>query len=364
MTVGRGRKGSFLSIMSTIQNSSRIPAIDLIRCVCILYIVGFWHLFNYTGAFPGYHNAITYRLTVIALGLYVMISGYLVREKAGPITKKYVLGFYKSRLLKIYPPYILAIIFFYIVKQSDTVTLAKAAFLISMFFKPAPPTLWFITMIIVFFIGAPLLITISTNIRRFIITCTVIIISLSICTAIFRTVDKRIVMYFAPFAVGILMAEHKILFKRLNTLILVAILAVSVLLSPRSSVQIDQSIISIPLALVGPMLIFVVAMRYDKVIWRHNVINNISYASFFMYLFHRPIFKLLKELYFPVSGFYQVIYLLTVCLPFIVAISWLAQKGYDRLIGPIRTSLRFCPAGLQEENAALDDRKLSRHHPG
>ncbi len=38
--------------MQTEIKPQRNMAIDFIRAICILYIVGFWHLFNYTEAFP------------------------------------------------------------------------------------------------------------------------------------------------------------------------------------------------------------------------------------------------------------------------------------------------------------------------
>ena len=47
------------------------------RAVSMLYIVGFWHLLDYTKVAGWHYNPVTYRLTVGALSLFVLISGFL-----------------------------------------------------------------------------------------------------------------------------------------------------------------------------------------------------------------------------------------------------------------------------------------------
>jgi hypothetical protein len=43
----------------------------------ILYIVGVWHLLGYIDGIDGYKNDIAYRLTIVVLGLFTLISGVL-----------------------------------------------------------------------------------------------------------------------------------------------------------------------------------------------------------------------------------------------------------------------------------------------
>jgi hypothetical protein len=52
-------------------------AIDLLRGGCILYIVAFWHLLGYIDGIDGYKNDLAYRLTIVVLGLFTLISGVL-----------------------------------------------------------------------------------------------------------------------------------------------------------------------------------------------------------------------------------------------------------------------------------------------
>jgi peptidoglycan/LPS O-acetylase OafA/YrhL len=68
--------------------------IDLLRGCCILYIVGFWHLMNYTDAFPGYSNLATDKITAIILGAFVFISGFFIGKKDLTLEKQDLLNFF------------------------------------------------------------------------------------------------------------------------------------------------------------------------------------------------------------------------------------------------------------------------------
>jgi peptidoglycan/LPS O-acetylase OafA/YrhL len=75
----------------------RFHVLDYLRALCILYIVGFWHLLNYSRSDINYEFEATYQATVIVLGLFVMISGFLVGQKQ--------IIFQKSDLGDGQPPY-------------------------------------------------------------------------------------------------------------------------------------------------------------------------------------------------------------------------------------------------------------------
>ena len=62
----------------------------------------------------------------------------------------------------------------------------------------------------------------------------------------------------------------------------------------------------------------------------YRLISNIAYATFCIYLFHRPIYEGLMLLYFPENPIFQIIYLVCLGLPVIVMIAWMIQKSYDR----------------------------------
>jgi surface polysaccharide O-acyltransferase-like enzyme len=150
---------------------TRSFAIDFLKGICILYIAGYWHLFNYTKAFPLYQNVVTSRLLMVVLGLFVLISGYLIGTKANSNSKSGLVVFYAKRLLRIYPPYIFFSIIFYVLNVGSGKKLIKTATLISMVFPPAANTLWFVAMIIIFYLITPLLINVCKNKVNYFLFC-------------------------------------------------------------------------------------------------------------------------------------------------------------------------------------------------
>lgn len=134
----------------------RIIGIDIIRAFSMLWIVGFWHLLNYTDALPNYNNPITVMITRFALGSFVFISGYLIGIKYSSNTL-HLQKFFRSRFLRIYPLYFFSIVVFSVLYNWSLDLFLKASFFLSMFSPPAPPTLWFITMIGLFYILSPMI---------------------------------------------------------------------------------------------------------------------------------------------------------------------------------------------------------------
>ena len=318
--------------MTSDRLTTRNTAIDLIRGASVLYIVGYWHLFNYTGAFPGYYNPLTLRLTVIILAVFVLVSGYLIGAKAIDPGRNNIVNFYKTRLLRIYPPFLLAILLFYFLNIADIPTLAKSAALLSMFVGPAPPTLWFVTMILLFYIVAPLLIHLSGNVTRYVLVCALLVTGMLVGATLLNTVDARLVIYCPAFVAGVLLARHKVWLYGMNMGVMALLFVASVGISAGNIAPVEHSFLSIPLALVGSLLVLAVAAKSEERVGRYGSITFLSYASFFMYLFHRPVYAVLRRMYFPTSGALQIVYLVAVCLPCIVAVSAMAQRAYDRLL--------------------------------
>lgn len=56
---------------------ARNTTVDFLRAVSVIWIVGFWHLIGYSPIREVGKNAVTLMATVAALGLFVLLSGYL-----------------------------------------------------------------------------------------------------------------------------------------------------------------------------------------------------------------------------------------------------------------------------------------------
>lgn len=63
-----------------------------------------------------------------------------------------------------------------------------------------------------------------------------------------------------------------------------------------------------------------------------NIYSKLAYASFCMYLFHRVIYYLLLNVYYPPSNILTVCYLILIGVPVIYVVSAFAQKFYDTIV--------------------------------
>jgi peptidoglycan/LPS O-acetylase OafA/YrhL len=320
------------SLSSSETKKNRYVSLDILRSACIFYIVGFWHLFDYTTALPGYHNAITYRLTVVVLGLFVLLSGFLIGRKDIKLTRAEVLEFYKNRLLRIYPPYLFALLLFLVFRMATLGSVLKSVFILSEVIGPPLFTLWFIVMLMGYYLLTPVLVALRPTPQKFIFFCLALLAALFALAEILHLSDPRMILYFPPFALGIFLAGPQQLTLSRSLPLLLGAAAAALGLSSLDAGPIESSLLSVPLALTLPLLVFVLMMKLDHRIKPVPLVSQIAYASFFMYLFHRPVYKLVTFVYMPESDLGQILFLLGVCLPLVILLSWVGQKVYDTVL--------------------------------
>jgi peptidoglycan/LPS O-acetylase OafA/YrhL len=229
---------------------------------------------------------------------------------------------------------------------SDIATLIKAGLMVSTFMKPVPITLWFINMLMLFYIISPLLIhlTQTTRTRQLIIYYIIFIMGLLIYSEFTKRLDVRTILYFPAFALGIFFAKNRITFMNkknhfTHTFFILTIF--SILLSSFNTPYTKLNvIINIPMILFCSHFLFDTAKNIIFVSNRTRLaILILSYSSYCMYLFHRPIYIALTKAYFPETYLYQVAYLAFFCLPCILIVSFAIQKFYDSFISKIRSDI-------------------------
>ncbi|EXJ14901.1 acyltransferase family protein [Imhoffiella purpurea] len=316
-----------------IPDASRSLGIDLLRGACILYIVGYWHLIPYTTALPGYANWFTEGLKYVALSTFVFCSGYLLARARIQLDPSGLGSFYRRRLLRIYPLYLVALVAFGLYGIASWKQVQDGILLTSMFTPPAMPTLWFVTMIMVFYLAAPFLIrtadrALPTLLLGLLLTCALAAQHLWV-----RHIDMRILMYLPVFVLGILYRRQpswRALAERHRWLLL----ALAALLLPTSQIgnesTLSGGLMIVPLLLTSATAAVIFA---DGLAARLHAgtVERLAYASFGLYLVHRLVFKASIALYFPAEGWNQVGYLLAAALPISLAIGYGMQRGYDRL---------------------------------
>lgn len=333
-------KNSILQQSTRERIDNRLVFIDMLRGASILYIVGFWHLMNYTPVFRGYKNSLTLRGTVIVLGIFVFLSGYLLGQRTIEPSKAAVRAFYVKRFLRIYPLYIGALVLFAIFHLSDKITLLKSGLLISNFYGPQLPTLWFITMLMVFHLMAPVLIC-SIKYRNTFFVYGALIFCLLVLASMFSIAgDSRVAIYFPAFVSGIYLANLKT--RRPNLMLILSFIgfSCSIILSFAVRNFPEDSYWSIPLACFGPIFIFLCLLRCKEYVPNWKLFYILGYAAYVMYLIHRPAFqtmmylirRMANTMHLPMSGVAQLVYLVFICLPLIILVSWIVQKSYDNAL--------------------------------
>jgi peptidoglycan/LPS O-acetylase OafA/YrhL len=312
------------------SSSDKSLPIELLRAGCVLWIVGFWHLMNYTHGFPGADNAVTLRLTVIVLGLFTFVSGFLLARAPMRLRAPKLGRFYARRLLRIYPLYLLALLAFWALGMADRSTALKAALGMSMVYGPAPLTLWFITMILEFYLVAPLLVALRGRPALFALAAAGLFGVAAVCGSAANG-DLRLAEYFPAFALGVYWAGHGERASTRTTLWACAATAAAWAWSLAASGDPQYSLTGIPLVTCGALAAFLLAGRLTLsprgALARAAAL--VSYASFAMYLFHRVVYKGLHALYDPASPGLGLAWLLLVGLPVVIAVALVAQRACD-----------------------------------
>ena len=312
--------------------TERNNAIDLLRVLCIVYIVGYWHLIPYTQWLPGYANQYTEALKDIALSTFVYSSGLLLARRDVQLRIGAFLNFYQRRLLRIYPLYLLALVLFGVAGLASWPVITKAALLISSFAPPPPPTLWFITMIMFFYLLAPVLIWAARTAVGFVLLSAGLLLACLGYDAWIQPMDSRLFLFFPSFAFGIyaqrVTAVQTFIRRRHLYLLALLIPAYFIGLPGDSGFDTETSLLRAPLVLLGAVLLVTYTERLCKQL-HSPFILALSYASFGVYLFHRLIFKQAIALYYPADGFYQALYLFGLAVPVSFVVAYAVQKFYD-----------------------------------
>lgn len=315
-----------------------LNSVDYLRAFSMLYIVGFWHLFDYSTVSFGHHQPHTKILTLVVLALFVFISGYMMGGKKNQ--QMSARQFYQRRLLRIYPLYALALAIFYFSGINDGWRTVKGLLGISMYLEPAPLTLWFVSMLVLFYLMTPLLLAMVNRVAAFGGLVGAIFVATLLWEVTVGTVDLRVLMYLPSFCLGIFCANFGFKSQYIGGRMALLLLpfAGALVFIPVPLATLDYLKV-MPLITLCAYLVFYFCYANEARFVPFRAIAFLSYASFAMYLFHRPIYNLLRGLYFPEQPVAQILYLMTAGLLAVAVIAWIAQKSYDRLSLTLRTQV-------------------------
>lgn len=311
------------------MSRNRLVHIDCSRALCMLWIIGFWHLVNYTSYLID--NKFAETVTYGVLSAFTFFSGFFLGRKR-IATKSDVIDFYRKRFLRLYPLFFLSAssffllnIFFGVQSIESFQQYCLTLFGLSILVPPSPGTIWYVCMLFVFYAWTPLFLS-RRNVYQKILIIVLSVFSL-FCICYFGRADSRMLILFPFYVLGMVTPENLVKAKKVHPSVLLAALLCLTMMSALSVFM--YRYISI---LICSFLIVVISIESGKILGKSAIISNlmsfISYGSMCAYLFHRQIYGVFHT----VIGDFPLLFAIGVALPIVICISFYLQKAYNALL--------------------------------
>lgn len=300
------------------------------RAICILWIICFWHLDDYLDV--DFNNFWGNRFTIGCLATFVFISGYLLGDNIENFKQGFC--FYKRRLVRIYPLFALSCLALYMMHISLGVDyiLNLKQFILSLlglacFFPPAPSTIWFINLIIVYYLLTPLIIG-QKLMKMKIIMGIFIGFGIGILVSCLNA-DNRLAFYFPFYFFGIIFKTKFDISEKAN----IRLLVVSIAAHLSSGVitvfyGIDDKLFDLFTAAVLIVALFEIGKICNEVEIVTKFLGFISYGSMCAFLFHRVLLGCFYCFFKNTS----VCFAYCVLLPVLFVASYMLQKLYNQVL--------------------------------
>jgi len=325
----------------------RLTEFDVLRSISILLLLvhhsGFYGL-ELNGYSPG---ALSPYLEAGLLGWFFLISGYFT-ERSLQKSQGDLLDFFRSKFIKIYPPYLAAFALYIFIlgvslkKKFDVfVYLMGAQFIFSPSRAKPILTLWYVGAIVVYYLIFAILWKGSSSTKRLMYSSLAVFGAACLIHQFTTLIDERFYKYYFVFLSGMLLARpgwfgEQLSAEYIRWKIGVAILGMSVF-SFALYARVEQfSLLYIFAAyvLIVPafVLVYAFVVKYD-IFFPVRLTSFISYSSFFVYLFHRPFWRILENL-LPVPGVeYQILFRMIPASLAVIVLCYYLRLTYDLLLG-------------------------------
>jgi hypothetical protein len=162
----------------------------------------------------------------------------------------------------------------------------------------------------------------------------------------FGIIDKNFVLYFGVFIAGIICAKYDILDKIKTYHIglgvvafLVSTYTYSFFIYPAITVQGAKPSLFSNIGLAAFLLTNIIMLSTVLIAYKlarcivgtghYHLLKMISYASYSIFLFHRPLWWLMALIYTPENSLFRIAYMILLGIPIIIGCSYYIQKGYD-----------------------------------
>lgn len=283
-------------------------------------------------------------LASFLLGSFFFLAGYFVDFSMK--NSATLFDFIKLRLIRIFPPYWLSLLFFFFLYSLKTIEQIVYIFNVQVIFSPeyVKPllTLWYISMLILFYLIFSLLIWFIKSNKVLFVFSVIIFFVLYVIHNISGLFDFRVFRYFFIFLAGIYAYRYESVKQYLlNSPKIYKLVFVLISSFGYYYVQVNGfNVISgtyiyfQDLFILSWILVALSIFQTNIGNWKIWIFLSIS--SYFAYLFHRPIWYFLS-LVFDVEVFGgKVIFDAFPGSMIVLIIGYFLQRGYDKLLSVLR----------------------------
>ena len=313
---------------------TRNRTLDVGRAFCVLLIVGLHHVYDYVPRLASVVPRNPERLaTFAALAFFFMVSGFLLAGRTEIHRFSDTLSFWKRRLVRILPLYLLAL--FLLPFPCSHAIRILSVFGINNFLPGIDgkniPTLWFVSQIVVYYLVLPGLLALSHLEKRFLVVFSIAGLELLFFLGHLEFGwDCRLWWFFPCFAAGVMLSkidERHFQKSSIPLALLFFLLGGRFFLGGA-----DSAWFKIPFLLCGGATIYLVSIVTLRVLpVFFPFFRTVAYSSFAAYLFHRPLYSVASQ-WISVSGTTRVIQMVFLVVPSVFVLSYLIQSVYDSLV--------------------------------
>lgn len=274
-------------------NSKRYLPFDLVRAICVLYIVCFWHLNSYLSdqyVFCGETLRFLHCVTESILGAFTFLSGFFLKRYVISSFRD-VLSFYSKRLKRFYFLLLLSALTYLVLKWLTVPQFLQVMTGTNLLFGDAVGTLWYFSMLILFYILTPLLSFKRNEFKWWLPLSSLSVFGVFCILVHFTEADYRLLLYFPCYIIGLL-TNRLLENNKVNAaLLLLAVISYAIVYVLNLH---DKTVFGIIMTQFGVWAIILLSVIICSS--RCSApITFISTASMVVYLFHRQVFSLCKS---------------------------------------------------------------------
>lgn len=316
------------------MNKERDIQFDIVRVIATLWIVACWHVKELLNMTPELKQDLDF-ITISSLATFMFMSGYFL-SKYSFNAREEVKSFYRKRFVRFYPLFALsAVVMFLLGDNPGKLQLVLTLTGLSTYLGKQPWTLWFISMLFSFYMLTPLISRVLKRVKINVVgKILLVFVSTAVIVWLFSLTpldfDNKFAYAFPAYCSGLILGTETII-KRITSNIYILVFSgiILALLQVYDIHDIQYCHID---TFFGVIVLLCIAYWMTFLPIR-KTITFLSYTSMSLYLFHRPVYRLLAS-HCPFEGVTPY-YIYLVMIPVAIIVSYIIQYSYDFCVNNI-----------------------------